>query len=299
MSALPPFLGRKPVPPQGTPPPAVPQGPRVELLWPEGAPGALGNRDVDKPSLAVYLPPPEMANGAAVVICPGGDYWDVVGDPEGRDVALWLNSIGVAGCVLKYRLAPSYHHPTQLQDGRRAVRVVRKRANEWSLDYDRVGILGFSGGGHLAATVGTHYSDGNPEAEDPVDRVSSRPDFVILAYPVITFSPKYTHAATRDNLLGADSTKEKYLDSLSNEKQVTTGTPPTFMVHTGDDKEVPPENSVLFYVSMRRLGVPGELHIYEKGGHGYGLAPNDIILSSWTQRCADWLRRRGLLKNIP
>ncbi|MBM4031695.1 MAG: alpha/beta hydrolase [Planctomycetes bacterium] len=268
----------------------------MELLWPQGAPGALGNRDADKPSLTLYLPPAEMANGAAAVICPGGDYWDLSGDHEGRDVALWLNSLGVAGLVLKYRLAPSYHHPSQLQDARRAVRLARKRAHEWGLDFDRVGIIGFAAGGHLAATVGTHFSDGNPEAEDPIDRVGCRPDFMVLAYPAISLASKYTHTPTRDNLLGADSHKQRFLESLSNERQVNTATPPTFLVHTGDDKVVPPENSVLFYIAMRRMGVPGELHIYEKGGHGYGLAPNDIILSSWTQRCADWLRRRGLLE---
>jgi len=277
-------------------PPAPPSaGPGVEFLWPRGAPGAVGSRDVDRPTLTVCLPPPELATGAAVIICPGGDYWDLSGDHEGRDVALWLNSVGVAGFILKYRLAPGYHHPSQLQDGRRAIRLVRSRATEWRLDPDRVGIMGFSGGGHLAATVGTHYSDGNPEADDPPDRLSSRPDFMVLAYPVISFSSKYTHERSRDNLLGGDSTKEKHLESLSNERQVTPGTPPTFLVHAGDDKEVPPENSVLFYVAMRRMGVPGELHVYEKGGHGFGLATTDPWLSSWTLRCADWLSRRGLL----
>ncbi|HUT34707.1 MAG TPA: alpha/beta hydrolase [Planctomycetota bacterium] len=271
-------------------------GPGVEFLWPQGAPGALGTRDVDRPTLTLCLPPPELATGAGVVICPGGDYWDIAGDYEGRDVALWLNTLGVAGFVLKYRLAPSYHYPSQLQDARRAVRLVRHRAAEWGVNPARVGILGFSGGGHLASTIATHFSDGVPDAEDPVDRLSCRPDFVALVCPVISFASKYTHEPTRDNLLGGDSTKTKHLERLSNERQVTPATPPTFLVHTGDDKEVLPENSVLFYVSMRRMGVPGELHIYEKGGHGFGLATTDPALSSWTLRCADWMRRRGLLE---
>ena len=275
--------------------PAPQQGPPVELLWPEGAPDALGKRDVDKPTLTACLPPPERANGTAAVICPGEDYWDLNGAHEGADVAEWLNSLGVAGFVLKYRLAPSYHHPAQLQDARRAVRIVRARAEEWTVDPSRVGILGFAAGGHLAATLGTHFSDGNPQAEDPINRVGSRPDFMILVYPVISFASKFTHEPSRDNLLGQDSQKERALESLSNERQVTTGTPPTFLVHAADDKVVLPENSLLFYVAMRRMGVPGEIHVYEKGGHGFGLAPSDPVLSSWLRRCADWLRCRGLL----
>jgi len=278
------------------PQPLPSAGPGVEFLWPRGAPGAVGTREVDRPTLTVCLPPPELATGAACIICPGGNYWDIAGDAEGRDAALWLNSLGVAGFVLKYRLAPSYHHPCQLQDGRRAIRLVRHRAAEWGVDPFRVGIMGFSGGGHLASTVATHYSDGVPDAEDPVDRLSCRPEFVILAYPAISLAPKYAHEPTRDNLLGADGAKSKHLESLSNERQVTPATPPTFLVHAGDDKVVLPENSLLFFVAMRRMGVPGELHIYEKGGHGFGLATSDPILSSWTQRCADWLRRRGLLE---
>ena len=277
------------------PPAQAPADPSIVALWSEGAPGAVGTKEPDKPTLTLCLPPAETAVGTGVVICPGGNYWDISGSHEGRDVAVWLNSLGVAAFVLKYRLAPSYHHPMQLQDARRAVRIVRKRGAEWNVDSNRVGILGFSAGGHLAATLGTHYSDGNPEADDPINRVSSRPDFMILAYPVISFTSKYAHAPTRDNLLGEESKKANALDSLSNEKQVTTGTPPTFLVHTGDDREVLPENSVLFYVSLRRLGVPAEMHIYEKGGHGYGLAPDDPVLSSWPKRCADWMFRRGLL----
>ena len=289
----------EPEPEAATPKAPAPEGPPVEPLWPEGAPGALGHRDADIPTLTVYLPPPETACGTAVVVCPGGDYWDLNGPSEGRDVAEWLNSLGAAAFVLKYRLAPSYHHPAQLQDGRRAIRMVRHRAAEWHIHPDCVGIMGFSAGGHLAASVGTHFTDGNPEADDATNRLSSRPDFMALVYPVISFGSKYTHAPSRDNLLGEDSKKEKYLYSLSNEKQATTGTPPTFLVHTGDDKEVLAENSVLLYVSLRRVGVPAEMHIYEKGGHGFGLAPNDPILASWTERCADWMRRRGLLPHSP
>ena len=294
LASLPPLLGA--LVGGGSPEAAASQqGPAPEPLFPEGAPGAHGSRPTDVPTLTAYIPPSDQANGASVVICPGGDYWDINDGPEGHDVARWLNSIGVAAFVLHYRLAPSYHYPSPLQDARRAVRVVKAQALERGLDPCRVGILGFSAGGHLASTVGTHYSDGNPEAEDPINRLSSRPDFMILAYPVISFSSKYTHAASKENLLGDQSGNARRLESLSNEKQVTTGTPPTFIVHTGDNKEVLPENSVLFYVSYRRCGVPIEMHIYEKGGHAFGLAADDPILSSWTRRCADWMRRRGLL----
>jgi len=269
--------------------------PRSELLWPDGAPGALGDRDIDKPTLAIYLPPGESATGTGIVVCPGGDYWDLNIEPEGHEVARWLAGVGIAAFVLRYRLAPSYHHPSQLQDGRRAVRMVRARCQEWGLAPDRVGIMGFSAGGHLAANVATHFSDGNPQAEDPINRVSSRPDFMVLAYPVVSFNSKYTHAPSRENLLGDQNPSERKLDSLSNEKQVTTATPPAFIVHAGDDKTVLPENSVLLYIAFRRVGVAAELHLYERGGHGFGLARGHPSVGDWTERCLAWMRGRGLL----
>jgi acetyl esterase/lipase len=216
-------------------------------------------------------------------------------DHEGRQVARWLNSIGVTAFVLKYRIAPRYHHPAPLQDAQHALRTVRANAKEWHVDLKRIGIWGFSAGGHLAATAGTHFDDGKVDAEDPIERVSCRPDFMILAYPVITFTEAGMHRGSRSNLLGPDP-DPKLVESLSNEKQVTARTPPTFLFHTDADRGVVPENSVLFYLALRKAGVPAELHIYEKGAHGVGLAPKDAILSSWPERLAAWMRGRDLLK---
>jgi acetyl esterase/lipase len=268
--------------------------PKAELLWPDGAPGAVGNEDADKPSLTIWLPPADKANGAAVVICPGGGYGGLAVGHEGKDVAAWLNSLGVAGFMLQYRHAPRYRHPAPLQDAQRAIRTARARAEEWKIDPKRIGILGFSAGGHLASTAGTHFDDGNAEAKDPLDRGSCRPDFMVLVYPVISFTTKYTHAGSKNNLLGKNP-DAKLVESLSNETQVTAKTPPTFLIHAGGDTGVPSENSVLFYMALRNAKVPAELHIYEKGGHGFGLAPGDPILSTWPSRCAEWMRSRGWL----
>jgi acetyl esterase/lipase len=268
--------------------------PRVELIWPQGAPGALGNTEKDKPSLTIYLPPADKANGAAVIICPGGGYGGLAFDHEGRQVAEWLNSQGVAGFVVRYRVAP-YRHPAPLQDAQRAVRTVRARAKEWGVDPSRIGVWGFSAGGHLASTAGTHFDSGKTDAEDLIERMSCRPDFLILAYPVITMVGPTTHGGSRNNLLGKNP-HPKLAESLSNDKQVTAQTPPTFLFHTNADKGVVPENSVLFYLALRKAGVPAELHIYEKGPHGVGLAPKDPALSTWPDRLAAWLKGRGLLE---
>ena len=163
--------------------------PKVDLLWPGGAPGAVGTEDVDKPSITIYLPPAEKAQHSAVVICPGGGYAHLAMDHEGKQIAEWLNARGVAAFIVKYRLAPRYHHPAPLQDAQRAIRTVRSRAAEFDIAPDRIGIWGFSAGGHLASTAGTHFDAGNPQSEDPVERVSSRPDFMILCCPVISFTP--------------------------------------------------------------------------------------------------------------
>lgn len=268
--------------------------PKPEPLWPKGAPDAKGTAEQDVPTLTIYLPPTEKATGAAIVICPGGGYGAHAMNHEGHDVARWLNSIGVAGIILKYRLAP-YRHPVPLQDAQRALRTARFRANELGIDPNRVGILGFSAGGHLASTAATHFDAGKPDAADPIEQQSSRPDFAVLCYPVISLHTKYVHAGSRDNLLGKNADPE-LVQSLSSETQVTPQTPPTFLAHTTEDRGVPPENSVLFYMALRAAKVPAELHIYEKGQHGFGLAPKDPVLSTWPDRLVAWMNGRGYLK---
>jgi acetyl esterase/lipase len=270
--------------------------PQEILLWPQGAPGAVGNEDKDKPTLTVFLPQAHKANGAAVVICPGGGYGFLAVDHEGKQIAEWLNSIGVAGFMLKYRLAPRYHHPSPLEDAKKAMRIVRAGAKEWKVDPKRIGIWGFSAGGHLASTVGTHFDNGKPDAEDPVERVSCRPDFMILAYPVISMEPGTTHSGSRVNLIGKNP-DPKLVENLSNEKQVTEQTPPTFLFHTTTDSAVLPENSVQFYLALRKAKVPAELHIFEKGPHGVGLAPKDPVLSTWKDRLEAWMRGRKIVTN--
>jgi acetyl esterase/lipase len=265
---------------------------KVELLWPAGAPGAVGNEDADKPSLTVYLPPANSATRMGVLVCPGGGYQMLAMDHEGQQIARWLNSMGIAAFVLKYRLGPRYHHPAPLLDAQRALRWVRYGAGKYGVAPNHIGIWGFSAGGHLASTVATHFDAGDPKAPDPVDRMSCRPDFAILAYPVISFTTEYTHQGSRRNLLG-ENPAPKLLDQLSNEKQVTRDTPPTFLFHTDEDDGVPPENSVLFYLALRKAGVPAEMHIYQRGKHGVGLAPTDQVLSSWSDRLADWLTALG------
>jgi acetyl esterase/lipase len=276
--------------------PVAADQPPVELLWPKGAPGAVGEEPADKPSLTIFLPPPAKANGTAVVICPGGGYAGLASDHEGKQPAEWLNAHGVAAFVLKYRLGPRYHHPAMLHDAQRALRTVRARAKDWSLDPKRIGIWGFSAGGHLASTAGTHFDEGSPGADEPIERVSSRPDFLILCYPVITLTGPYAHVGSRNNLLGREP-DPKLVESLSNDTQVTDRTPPTFLFHTNEDRGVVPENSVLFYLALRKAHVPAELHVYEKGRHGVGLAPTDPVLTTWKERLADWLKGRGLLTN--
>ncbi|HEV2860833.1 MAG TPA: alpha/beta hydrolase [Pyrinomonadaceae bacterium] len=266
------------------------------VLWPNGAPGAVGREPLDVPTLVPYLPPKERATGAAVIVCPGGGY-SRLADHEGGPVAEWLNTIGVTAFVLKYRHTARYPHPAPLQDAARAIRTIRARAAEWGLDPARVGILGFSAGGHVASTAGTHFDAGRADAADPVERQSSRPDLMILIYPVITMGEK-THAGSKKNLLGADP-KPEMVRLLSNEEQVTKETPPAFVVHTVNDAGVPVENSLMFVSALRRAGVPFELHLYERGPHGFGLGtargdrPADPVLSTWPSLCAAWLRVHG------
>jgi acetyl esterase/lipase len=272
---------------------------KVELLWPDGAPGAKGDKDGDKPTLTIYLPAKEKATGAAVVIFPGGGYGHLAMDHEGHQIARWLNSFGVAGFILKYRHRNSgagYGHPAPLQDAQRAIRMVRNRAKQWNIDPGRIGIIGFSAGGHLASSAGTHFQNRFSDAKDAIDQNSCRPDFMILVYPVVSFTEQYTHIGSRNNLLGKNPDRN-LVENLSNEKQVTTETPPTFLVHANDDKPVPPENSIYFYLALRKAKVPAEMHIYERGGHGFGPGTKHGPVSSWMARCADWMRGWGLLDN--
>jgi len=268
--------------------------PETFPLWAEGAPGAKGTVPEDVPTLSVYLPDPERAIGTAVVVCPGGGYRALAKDHEGDQIARWFNSQGIAAFVLTYRLGPKYHHPVQRGDVLRAIRTVRARAWSYGVREDRIGVMGFSAGGHLASTAATLFDAGDPDAEERIERFSSRPDFAVLVYPVIALDAPYTHQGSKRNLLGENPPAE-LVEKLSTEKQVTADTPPTFLFHTTEDKAVPPENSVAFYLALRKAGVPAEMHIFERGRHGMGLAWSDRALSSWPGLLANWLSVRGLL----
>jgi acetyl esterase/lipase len=267
--------------------------PETFLLWPDGAPGALGTEDPDRPTLTLFRA--TRPSGASIIVAPGGGYGNLASNHEGRQVANLLNAAGVTTFVLKYRLGPKYRHPIELGDAQRAIRLVRSRAKELNLSPDRIGMMGFSAGGHLAATAGTHFDAGKPDAADPIDRVSSRPDFLILGYPVVSFDPAITHAGSVRNLLG-ENPDPKLIEDLSNDLRVTPETPPTFLFHTNADTGVVPENSVRFYLALRRAKVPAEMHIFENGPHGVGLALGDPALSAWPTLLTTWLRGRGLTK---
>ena len=278
--------------------PVYPGEPPALLLWPAGAPGALGDSTADRPTITPWLPPAGRANGTAVVVFPGGGYSHLSLDREGAQMARWLNERGVTAFVVRYRLGPRYRHPAMLQDAQRAVRLVRARAAEWKLDPRRIGVLGFSAGGHAASSAGTHFDAGAPADADVVARASSRPDFMVLVYPVITMDPRFTHAGSRRHLLGEQPAPE--LERLlSNETQVTRETPPTLLVASTDDASVPVENSLLMYQALRAAKVPAELHVFETGRHGFGLAPGDPVLSGWLAQCEAWMRRHGWLEPAP
>jgi len=275
--------------------PLLAEQPKVELLWPQGAPGAKGEQPADKPTLTFFLPEEAKAVGTAVVICPGGGYGGLAVDHEGRQIAQWFNQFGVAGIVLEYRhRGRGYGHPAPLQDAQRAIRTVRARAAEWKIAPDRIGIMGFSAGGHLASTAGTHFDKGDPNSADPIERIGCRPDFLVLCYPVIAFNEPYTHRGSQENLLGKDA-DPALVRSLSNEKQVTAETPPTFLFHTDADSGVPSENSVQFYLALRRAHVPAEMHIYRAGQHGLGLAAGVPGTRTWPDRLKDWMQVQKLL----
>ena len=276
--------------------PLAVQDMQVLPLWAGPAPGALGNDEADIPKLTVYLPRSTPLGMTAVIILPGGGYRSLAMNHEGRQVANYLNSVGIAAFLLQYRLGPRYHHPIELEDAQRAIRMVRSRANEWHIDPDHVGVMGFSAGGHLAATASTHFDAGQSGAADAVDRVSSRPDFSILGYPVISLTEAWTHKGSKTNLLG-DNPSPELAKSLSADLAVTARTPPSFIFQTNADTTVPAENSVYYYLALRKAGVPAEMHIFENGPHGVGLAADDPALSEWPKLLVNWLRLHHLVRN--
>lgn len=270
---------------------------KTMLLWPAGAPAAMGDEDIDKPTLTVFLPVMPNATKTGVVVAPGGSYTHLAMEKEGFAYARWLNERGVAAFVLQYRLGPKYHYPVELEDAQRAIRMVRAHAVEWSVAADHVGMWGSSAGGHLTATAGTKFDAGKATATDVVEEQSSKPDFLILSYPVITFHEPDLHRGSLKNLLG-DTPDPKLVDELSAETQVTKDTPPTFIFTTTDDKTVPVMNSVMFYSALVKAGVPVEMHIFQHGGHGAGLAPTNPQLSVWPDLLAKWMRERGLMQGV-
>ncbi|HVT30164.1 MAG TPA: alpha/beta hydrolase [Lacipirellulaceae bacterium] len=269
--------------------------PTTIRLWKNGAPGKPPTKPNDEPVLFLTRPTAK-ATKTAVIILPGGGYGGLAISYEGHDVADWFNSFGVTALVLKYRMHGTGHmYPVPMMDGRRAIRTVRARAAEWGIDRSRIGVLGFSAGGHLASTLGTHFDKGDGASDDPIERVSSRPDFLILCYPVISMELPITHRGSRENLLGK-APDPKVVHSLSNETQVTPQTPPTFIFQTSEDKAVPAENAVSFYLALHKAGVPAELHVFQNGRHGVGLAQNIPGTSKWPELCREWLKVRGLLQ---
>jgi acetyl esterase/lipase len=269
---------------------------QVLPLWSGPAPGTQGNNEADIPRMTVYLPRAVPAGTTAVIILPGGGYRNLAMNHEGRQVANYLNSVAIAAFVLEYRLGPRYHYPVELEDAQRAIRMVRSHATEWHIAPDHIGVMGFSAGGHLAATASTHFDSGQSTAADPVDRVSSRPDFSILGYPVISLTEAWTHQGSKTNLLG-DNPPPDLVRSLSADLAVTARTPPTFIFQTNADTTVPAENSVYYYLALRKAGVPAEMHIFENGPHGVGLATDDPALSEWPKLLVNWLRAHRLVRN--
>jgi acetyl esterase/lipase len=260
-------------------------------LWANGAPGALGSSEEDTPTIAAFIPASNPTK-TAVIVAPGGGYVHLSMIKEGADVAAWLNAHGVAAFVVRYRLGPKYHTPIELGDAQRAIRTVRANAAKYGIAPDHIGMWGFSAGGHLTASAGTMFDAGNAAATDAIEQQSSRPDFLILAYPVITMQDPYVHKGSRTYLLGDAPTQEQ-MDAMSPEMHVTAQTPPTFLFTTTDDKTVPVLNSVMFYTSLVKAGVPAEMHIFQHGAHGSGLAPANPQLRPWTDLLIKWMRERG------
>jgi acetyl esterase/lipase len=272
--------------------------PNPELLWPEGAPGAKGTAPKDCPTLTSWPVLGDNNTDTAIVICPGGGYGGLAADHEGRQLAQWFNSLGINAFVLEYRhKGRGYHHPAPLQDAQRAVRTVRANAAALGIDPKKIGAIGFSAGGHLVSSLGTHFDSGDAKATDPIEQVSCRPDFLILCYPVIAWNKPYTHRGSQRNLLG-ENADPKLVEFMSSEKQVSPETPPTFLWTTNGDKGVPCENSIAFFLALRKAGVPCEIHIYQNGCHGLGLVQgkrNVPGTDSWPRQCENWLKNNGLL----
>ncbi len=274
-------------------------------LWSGKIPGHQGgdgvetreNKDivwienVQEPTLEIYLPTKKSATGKAIVICPGGGYQGLAYDWEGTDIAKYLNSKGIAAFVLKYRLptdSMGLEHKVPLQDAQRAIRLVRHNSGKWNLSKNQIGVMGFSAGGHLASTLGTHYDDGEGSLTSAIDSLSARPDFMVLMYPVITMRDPYTHKGSRNNLLGGNP-KQELINSYSNELHVDKNTPATFIVHSTDDKVVSVMNSILFYQALLKEGVYSEMHIYPRGGHGFSLAIGQGHLQTWVDCLSEWI----------
>jgi acetyl esterase/lipase len=277
--------------------PPRPTDGQIIRLWEGAAPRAMGDKDADIPTLTAYMPEQKKANGCAVIVCPGGGYSSLVMDKEGSVPAKWLNDHGITAFVLKYRIDP-YGQPAPMLDGQRAIRLVRYNSKAWGIDWRRIGIMGFSAGGHVASTVGTHFDPYIPAATDPVNRQSCRPDFMILVYPVISMRDKITHPGSRRILLG-DHPPQKLINLYSNETQVTDDTPPTFIVAAKPDSIVPVKNSELFAEALKRHDVPYEFLELPIGEHGFGLGQSDPRIGIWTDRCLAFLKKEKFLKSKP
>lgn len=268
--------------------------PKTLRLWQADAPGAKGDAEKDVPSITIYLPESKTPT-SALVIFPGGGYGHLAMAHEGHEIAQWANSMSMAGVIVSYRHRKrGYGHPAPMLDAQRAIRTVRSKAHEWNIDPEKVGVIGFSAGGHLATTVLTHFDYG-VRTGDAIDKLGCRPDFGIVAYAVIALGESYTHKGSQRNLLGENPDSE-VLHSLSNEKQVTPKTPPCFVWHTAEDTVVPAENSLRFYSALVRNGSPSELHIFPSGRHGIGLAKQFPGADAWPSLAQKWLVRREMLK---
>jgi len=265
------------------------------LLWEGEPPGAMGTGGDDIPFMLYCPAPTESATGTAIVVCPGGGYANLAMDHEGYQIAEWLNGHGITAFILHYRRAP-YRHPVPSMDAMRAIRTVRARADSWGINANRIGILGFSAGGHLTATASVLHGGPNPDAEDPIERVSARPDFAVPCYPVISMKDPVAHAGSRQNLLG-ENPDLALVERLSLELQVTKDTPPMFLLHTSEDQAVSALNSVQLYAALLEHGVPAELHIFMQGKHGLGLGNKEPVLpmGAWPDLCIAWIKAIGML----